>query len=126
MSKTTNYYYTYNAFIREAMRDRRETVLTRGRVDKTQENLFEQFVDLCCECWIPPHSTAKSLVDNRIINGRTDDYKWFVADFMPEFYETHKNTNPENRTEEELYEIEDKMRDKGFYYDRENFLFHTD
>lgn len=124
MTEQTNYYYTYNAFIREALRDRRETILTRWRVDRTQENLFERFVDLCCECWIPPHSTAKTLVDNRAINGRTNDYKGFTADFMPEFYETHKDTNPEDRTEEELCEIEDKMREKGFDYDRNNFLFH--
>lgn len=119
-----NDYYTYNAFIKEALRDRRETILTRWRVDKSEENLFENFVNLCCESWIPPHCTARTLVENRALNGRTDNYKWFVKDFMPDFYDTHKDTEPQDRTEEEIWQIEDLMRDKGFDYDRENFLFH--
>lgn len=110
-------------FIREALWDRYETIKEWGRVDNSEDDLFDRFVETVCECWAWENDTPKSLVDNRAINWYTGDYAEFVECYIKddELYEKAKNWD---LTDEDSEKIEDEMRNQWADFDRWRLLYH--
>lgn len=108
-------------FIREALRDRRETCKERDRCSDEEENLFDRFVELVCECWCRENDTPSSLVDNRCINWYSGTYEEFIENYLSwDEIEEYK----EMLENEDYDTIEERIMDEWWDYDRENLMYH--
>lgn len=102
------------AFIEQALRDRYNDFVGENEI---LDEFLDDLVDLVADCGIPEWTTARSIIDNRYVNGERWTYDEYWTDYMRNDAEDFDAEN-----EKQMEEIEEHMSNNGYYYHRDKLI----
>jgi hypothetical protein len=101
------------AFIEQALRDRYDDFVWS---DEILDEFIDDLVEICTEWGIPEGYTARTIIDNRYVNGERWTYEEYWNDYMRE-------TGKYKGTEKQMDKIEEHMADHWYYYKRDKEIW---
>jgi len=108
------YYNEHKAFIEQALWDRYDDFVWQ---DEILDEFIDDLVELVAECGISGGMTARTIIDNRYVNGERWTYEEYWKDYMRNDAEEYDEEN-----EEQMEEIEENMGDNWYYYKRDKHI----
>lgn len=102
------------AFIEQALRDRYDDFVGK---DEILDYFLDDLVDLVADWGIGEWTTARTIIDNRYVNGERWDYLEYWTNYMNN---DEKDYDEENS--EQMDEIEEHMNDHWYYYKRDRHI----
>jgi hypothetical protein len=94
------------AFIEQALRDRYDDFVGENEI---LDEFIDDLVEICTEGGIPEGYTARTIIDNRYVNGERGTYEEYRTDYMNE-------TQKYKGTKKQIEKIEEDMDEHGYYY----------
>lgn len=101
------------AFIEQALRDRYDDFVGE---DEILDDFLDDLVELYAY-WVPEWETARTIIDNRYVNGERWTYDEYWTDYMRNDAEDFDAEN-----EKQMEEIEEHMNNNGYYYHRDKLI----